>query len=53
MGCAEGTPDAFRLESGVYELSTVEVTGNCVMENAITPGNEFEGKIARVGATTK
>ncbi len=47
-GCATGTVDDFELASGVYELSTTDVAGDCVLDGAITAGDEFVGKLKRV-----
>ncbi len=53
-GCAEGvTADPFELASGIYELSTVAFDGDCVLEDAISPGDEYVGKVVRVDATVR
>ena len=50
IGCAKGSeePEDYTLRSGEYELSTVSVEGTCPLEDAITPGTEFVGKLGRV-----
>jgi hypothetical protein len=50
-GCAKGaTAEPLQFESGVYELLTVKVDGDCAPDGAITPGDEQIGKLARVAA---
>ena len=50
VGCAEGvTADPFVFDSGLYELATVGMEGDCVLEDAISAGNEYVGNVQRVG----
>jgi hypothetical protein len=49
--CAKGsTAEPLTFESGVYELLTLKVEGDCGLADAITPGGEQVGKLARVEA---
>lgn len=52
-GCAKGEtePQSVTFRSGQYELSTVRLEGECAPIDAITPGTEFVGKLARVTVT--
>lgn len=44
----EGPP---RLQRGEYELTTVEIADGCRPADAVTPGDEYVGKVERVQVT--
>ncbi len=47
-GCAEGvTADPYEFDSGIYELTTVGVGGDCVLEDAVSPGADYVGNLVR------
>jgi hypothetical protein len=48
-GCAKGTESGpTKLSNGEYELSTIALEGNCALQDALSPGTEYVGKVARV-----
>jgi hypothetical protein len=52
--CAQGETDPGgppRLMPGEYELTTLEVDDACRLADAVTPGDEFIGKVERVLVT--
>ena len=54
VGCAEGaTGDPFELNSGLYELTTVAMDGDCVLEDAVSPGADYVGNVVRVALTVR
>ena len=49
VGCAEGSgAESYRLGSGLYDLVTTDIGGECALEGAVTPGEEYVGKASRV-----
>lgn len=51
LGCAKGSDADFEFDSGIYELATVAVEGDCSLEDAITEGGEYVGKLFDVQVT--
>jgi hypothetical protein len=49
VGCAKGTETPpVALTNGEYQLLTVGLEGTCSLQDAISPGTEHVGKVARV-----
>lgn len=53
-GCARGSADEPHvLATGLYELQSIEVEGSCALADAVTPGQEYMGKMAQVRVTAR